>query len=129
MVEAGLAMGCRPFPEALLTYADGRYVPVIDGLISPTVGGWAYFRESASGEMTPRRDTPVDVNLAPGWNMVGNPFDVPAALPSTVNGYYWNTSTDGYEEVSRIPTGGSGWIFSRDTESVTLAPVPTGARD
>jgi hypothetical protein len=58
--------------------------------------------------------------LSTGWNLVGNPFTRTAALPSGVQGFYYNPASGSYSTVSTIPTGGSVWIYQGASTSITL---------
>ena len=84
-------------------------------------GYWAYFAAPmvVSLPATSHSGDTAVCTLAAGWNLVGNPFATPAALPSGVQGYHWNGTS--YDLVGQIPVGGSLWIFNDGTHnSLTL---------
>lgn len=88
-------------------------------------GYWAYFAAAMTVTL-PGGSKPGDTatcNLAPGWNLIGNPFGSPASLPSGTTAYHWNGTS--YDTVGLIPTGGSVWIFNSGTTATTVTLTAT----
>jgi hypothetical protein len=109
--------------------AAGKYVDATgsSGNISsagPSCRGyWAYFSapSTATVTVTSHSGDTSTCTLAPGWNMVGNPFGTTASLPSGATAFHWNGSA--YQVVSTIPVGGAVWIDNQGSTatSVTLS--------
>jgi hypothetical protein len=88
-------------------------------------GYFAYFAAATSVNI-PATSKPGDTaacTLAPGWNLVGNPFASPASIPTGTTAYHFNGS--GYDVVGQIPVGGAVYIFNSGTTSSTLALTAT----
>lgn len=111
--------------QSMFSYdpSAGKYVDATksSGNISsagPSCSGyWAYFSSPSTATVTVSShsgDTSA-CSLAPGWNMVGNPFGSAASLPSGTSGFRWNGSA--YEVVSTIPVGGAVWIENQSSSS------------
>jgi hypothetical protein len=83
-------------------------------------GYWAYFTAPVTVTVTVTSH-PGDTSacsLAPGWNMVGDPFGSAATLPSGTLAYRWNGSA--YDVVSTIPVGGAVWIANTGSASRSI---------
>jgi hypothetical protein len=66
-----------------------------------------------------------DCALQTGWNLIGDPFIVPALLPPGVTALTINKSTGNYMQVPAIPTGGAVWIFAGGAATITLQAAAT----
>jgi len=88
-------------------------------------GYFAYFAAATSVNI-PATSKPGDTaacTLAPGWNLIGNPFASPATVPTGTTAYHFNGS--GYDVVGQIPVGGAVYIFNSGTTSSTLVFTAT----
>jgi hypothetical protein len=94
------------------------------------IGYWAYFAGTTT-VLLPSPSTvasPATCTLQPGWNLVGNPFTTPAALPSGTTGLWWNPSAPGggaYQSQGFIPVGGALLIQNTGTTATTLTLTAT----
>ena len=133
----------------------GRYVELSDkgaaDHFRPTAGAsfWLASREAnrvntapTIGHSTPT-NSPYAIALAPGWNMIGNPFDFPVSWDSmTVDGH---PMTEAEQTVVSPPVGWSGseyqydlatldpwkgcWVKNLAATTVTLRVPPVEADD
>jgi hypothetical protein len=117
--------------EALYSWdATGQaYTAATAGTISSAApsctGYWAFFASAMSLSL-PQSSNAGDTatcNLAPGWNLVGNPFSSPAQLPSGTTGYHWNGTS--YDAVGQIPLGGSVWLYNSGSAATTVTLTAT----
>jgi hypothetical protein len=105
-----------------------QFVDIGEGKLSVTSdkpdcpGYFAYFARSAE-VILPAPSKAGDTHtcdLSPGWNLVGNPFSLPARLPSGVSGLHWNSASGAYEAVSTIPPGSAVWIYEQASVTITI---------
>ncbi|MGH2442740.1 MAG: hypothetical protein ACRDFX_06215 [Chloroflexota bacterium] len=110
------------FAVSLYIYNGTAYVHPGSTTAVTCQGYWAYFPVSAHLSLngTPPTTATTTCTLQPGYTMVGNPYDVPAALPTGTTAFYWNTSTSQYDSVTSIPVGAAVWIYSNTAGSVVL---------
>jgi hypothetical protein len=66
-----------------------------------------------------------DCALRQGWNLVGNPFTLPALLPAGLIAYAINKTTGNYMQVPAIEPGGAVWIYTSEASTITLRQAPT----
>jgi hypothetical protein len=66
-----------------------------------------------------------DCPLQAGWNLIGNPFVVPALLPIGVTALTINKSTGNYMQVPAIAPGGAVWIYAGAAATITLQSAAT----
>jgi hypothetical protein len=66
-----------------------------------------------------------DCALQTGWNLIGDPFLVPALLPPGVTALTINKNTGNYMQAPAIPAGGAAWIFAGVAATVTLQAAAT----
>lgn len=107
--------------------ASGAYAKVTTGTDSVTsqtpscTGYWAYFTSPATVTVTVTSHSGDAVNcaLAPGWNMIGNPFGSAASLPSGTVAYRWNGSA--YEVANTIPVGAAVWIYNQGSTTTSIS--------
>ena len=94
------------------------------------IGYWVYFASSTTVNL-PSPSTvasPATCTLQPGWNLVGNPFTTPAALPTGTTGLWWNPSAPGggaYQPQGFIPVGGAVLIQNTGTTATTITLTAT----
>ena len=84
------------------------------------MGYYAYFASAAAVNLnvsSKSGDTAV-CTLAPGFNLIGNPFGSAAQLPSGTTAYHFNGTT--YDVVSLIPVGGAAFVYNSSTTSTTI---------
>ncbi|MGH2412061.1 MAG: hypothetical protein ACRDGS_17095, partial [Chloroflexota bacterium] len=83
-------------------------------------GYYAYFASatSVSLNVTSHTGDTAACALKAGWNLVGNPFGTPAALPTGTIAYHFNGTT--YDVVSAIPVGGAVFIYEAADATLTL---------
>lgn len=117
---------------ARYVYVNGRYepwspLPASLSRSAPCAAGWIYFAAPADAVAnTPTQATGFheistqDCPLDTGWNMIADPFPVPALLPGGTVGYHWNQTQAAYEMVNIIPPGSAVWVYSPSTGSVLL---------
>lgn len=124
--------GYTTSPVARYVYVNGQYypwspLPASLPRSAPCFAGWIFFsaatdavaggyRQDANGNPISTQDCPLDT----GWNMIGDPFPVPALLPGGTVGYHWNPMQAAYEVVNTIPPGSAVWVYSPSTASVLL---------
>jgi len=113
----------------LLFYFDGQYQPMnVPAMLSGTAGAWAYLPTNETVTIrAPAYTYAVTAPLVPGWNEVGDPYDVPATLPPSTNAYWWDGRAGSYREVTAIPIGGAVWIHADTPAQVTLRAGIPGA--
>jgi hypothetical protein len=66
---------------------------------------------------------PYTIDLADGWNLIGNCMSSPAALtlPSGVVAWIWNADPGSYQSVTTLQPGQGAWVRSTETgQQVTL---------
>jgi hypothetical protein len=112
---------------AFYAYGPGGYITIS----APTAGSscqgyWAKF-PTATTIRLPLSIGPIqDCPVAAGWNLLGNPFSGPAALPPDLTAYYWNPAKNAYDVVTIIPTGGAVWIYEAAPTTVELTYAARG---
>jgi hypothetical protein len=108
---------------ALYVYNGTAYVTPPTPQTALCQGYWAYFTAPATVALSGAApaSTTQTCPLAAGWNLIGNPFLVDAALPTGTTGYHWNATTQQYDPVATIPVGGAAWIFATAAGSITLS--------
>jgi hypothetical protein len=90
-------------------------------------GYWSLVAQTTTVTLAASNPGPTqDCSLQPGWNLVGNPFTVPALLPVGQIAFAVNPATGGYMQVPAIATGGAVWIYTDHSSSITLqqSPIP-----
>jgi hypothetical protein len=114
---AGLTPGTQISQfEAMDVFQNGQYVKATDpSALSACTGFWIYFSKPTLVSLAPDSSNSVTCTLQQGWNMVGNPFTITAALPSSLTAYWWDPGQQKYVTVSSIPVGGSVWIYAPNT--------------
>ncbi|MDQ2741162.1 MAG: hypothetical protein M3Z66_02535 [Chloroflexota bacterium] len=115
------------FSGALALFAYGP-----SGYSSPAVkqatlcgGYWAYFSQPTQVTIPASAGGTQACPLQQGWNLVGNPFQTPAALPAGLTGFYWDTTTNQYTTVTSIPVGGAVWVYTSAPASIMLSTPGT----
>ena len=68
----------------------------------------------------------MSCSLLAGWNLIGNPFDVPALLPPGVAGQRWDPTTQTYVGDTGIRVGGGLWVYAPVATTLQLTPVAAG---
>lgn len=112
---------------SLNAFQSGGYSMPASARTETCVGYWAYFNSVTRVTLAPSLPGPTQsCPVQAGWNLVGNPFDSPAALPS-VTAYWWDPTVGRYVSVNAIPTGGAAWIYSPVAGSITLSASTTPA--
>lgn len=99
----------------------GRHQNAVGGV--NTFGAWPYFptdQKTIFHATMPASRTPVQAPAVLGWNLIGNPFNVPATLPPTLIAYYWDASADRYVRATTVPTGAAVWVYALASGAVTL---------
>jgi hypothetical protein len=119
--------------EALFSYnaASGTYANATASAgnlssAAPTCAGyWAYFAAATAVNLpaTSTAGQTASCTLAPGFNLIGNPFASPASIQSGFTAYHWNGTS--YDVVGTIPVGGSVFIFNPNTTSTTVTLTAT----
>jgi hypothetical protein len=110
--------------SGLDTFAGGSYSSAPPTVSNPCAGMWAYFADPTVVALPASTGPAVTCPLAPGWNLVGNPFSGSALVPPGTVAYHWNPDTARYDIVSSIPPGASVWINSAGASTVTLQFAP-----
>lgn len=109
---------------ALDTFANGSYSSASATVTNPCAGMWAHFPDPTVVNLPASTGPAATCSLAPGWNLVGNPFSGNAVVPGGTVAYHWNPDATRYDIVSSIPPGASVWIYSAGTSAVTLQFAP-----
>jgi len=113
--------------SALVAYAGGNYQPVTSPTATGSCAGyWAYFPGPTNVAVPSATDKPVSCALQVGWNLVGNPFDVPALLPPGVAGQRWDPGSQAYVADTGIRVGGGLWVYAPGATTLQLTPVAAG---
>ena len=119
-----------PYATPLWTYGHGAYSALspAGGAVNPNspLGAWAYFPGTATLTIpAPTRPNDLIVDaLAPGWNIVGNPFPGQVALPGLTGGevaYAWDPVSATYHQVTQIPNGDAVWVYSPAATTTSLS--------
>lgn len=114
--------------EAVFSYsaATGQYTnsTASDASLSSAApacqGYYAYFASAAAVNLTvsSKPGDTAQCTLAPGFNLIGNPFGSAAQLPSGTTAYHFNGTT--YDVVSLIPVGGAAFVYNSSATSTTI---------
>lgn len=129
MVGGPAGMDFTP-ASVLIASENGGYVQEQSRIAQTCAGYWAYFGSTATIALPPVSTAVQTCPLAAGWNLVGNPFDVPALLPAGVTAWSWDAAAGAYQLVTSILPGHSVWLYSQAAGNVTLtnaAAVPPAA--
>ena len=108
------------------TYANATAAAGNLSSAAPTCTGyWAYFAAATAVNLSPSSavTSPATCTLAPGFNLVGNPFITPATIQSGFTAYHFNGTS--YDVTQTIPVGGSVFIFNPNAASTTVTLTAT----
>jgi hypothetical protein len=108
------------------TYANATAAAGNLSSAAPTCTGyWAYFAAATAVNLSPSSavTSPATCTLAPGFNLVGNPFITPATIQSGFTAYHFNGTS--YDVTQTIPVGGSVFIFNPSAASTTVTLTAT----
>ncbi len=82
MTARGLYGDDMPFPPSMYAYSGGAYSST-DTLISGR-GYWAYQSANAAVDAAGSSPDTAAIPLTSGWNLTGNPFDIPCVIPTMI---------------------------------------------
>jgi hypothetical protein len=113
----------------LLFYSDGQYKPMnVPAMLSGTAGAWAYLPTNETVTIhAPAYTYEVQAPVLPGWNLVGDPYDVPATIPPTTTAYWWDGQRGRYQQATAIPIVAAVWIYADAPGQVPLQAGIPGA--
>lgn len=135
-----------------MTYEEYPFSSAMDGhdFVRPGEAAWFLFRNgktlSFSGLTPVLHNDPfygqpaVPINLEPGWNQVGNPFNHPVAIanmsvydhstltkenftaasPVHTQGVFWGYKNGAYASITKLDVGEGGWVKKTSSGSGEL---------
>jgi len=112
--------------SAVVAYRNGDYVSVAPTADGSCNGAWAYFPAATSVTVPASTASSQTCTLSAGWNLVADPFDVPALLPPGVVGERWDTEKQAYVLDSGIAPGGASWIYAETAQTLALTAAAEG---
>ncbi|HEY3373550.1 MAG TPA: right-handed parallel beta-helix repeat-containing protein [Candidatus Aquicultor sp.] len=125
-VGNGVDLGTQLYAYNAKTGTYDKADPAVMG-----AGYWAFFSKETTVTMNMKSTGEAATELQAGWNMVGNPFDDDALVPTGYDAYVYKQATKQYKLTTTIPAGSCAWINSSVPKTITLkketqtAPVDT----
>jgi hypothetical protein len=109
------------FPSTIFGWIGNGYES------TATVAAWKGYWCKVAAQQTVDIVTapgPHTVTLAGGWNLIGNPMGVPAALdlPDGESAFAYDPVLGQYVSVLTLPPGLGAWVKANVGEKVTLTP-------
>jgi hypothetical protein len=121
MAEAVFSYNASTGTYANATAAAGN----LSSAAPSCTGYWAYFAAATAVNLpsTSKAGDTASCTLAPGFNLIGNPFGSAATIQSGFTAYHFNGTS--YDVTQTIPVGGSVFLYNPGTASTTVTLTAT----